>query len=192
MKTMVIGLALVLVCATTAGALPDPNNTGVFNDEPTFERPEFDGLTDFTQVVLFPTAADNWDVEFYPYWWNVGDTVFGVHDPGTGDVTHADVILKISYNVLSGSGHVDLDFQIDGTTVGSVSVTPADGEGYVMASFDFPPMTPPFELRWISTNTVDPGAGSVSLDETGECLVDFGGILPVETRTLSEIKHLYD
>jgi hypothetical protein len=191
MRTFVIGSVLLLVCGVAVGATPDQDNNGIIGDEPEFVRPVFDGVPDRDAVVAFPTAADTWEVASYPYWWHAGDTVYGMHDPGLASVDHADVILKISYNVLNGSGHVDLDFRIDGTTVGSVVVTEADGLGYVMASFDFASMVPPFELRWYETNLVDPGAGSVSLDETGECEVIFSGPVGADLQTWGDVKRLY-
>jgi hypothetical protein len=168
----------------------DLDNNGIQNDE-THVPGEFVGNQEGGALVYFPTSADTWDVTFYPYWWNAGDTVFGVHNPPVGAVTHADVALKISYTVLNSGGHVDLDFRINGTTVGSLVITEAHGTGYVYGSFDFPAVSPPFELRYYETNTVASGAGSVSFDETGLCTVEFSGSTPVVESTWGKIKELY-
>ncbi len=185
-------LAGLLVLALAGPALAaDLDNNGIENDE--FWVPgTFDGETDRDEMVYFPTSQDTWQVSSYPYWWHVGDTVFGVHDVGLDCVDHAVATIKISYNVLNSGGHVDLDFRIDGVTVGSMVLLEEHGTGYVDAVFDFAAMVPPFELRWYETNQVAGGAGSVSIDETGLCSVVFscGGTSSDDT-TWGTIKDLY-
>lgn len=194
MKQWLVSLVIVSLVAGAGFAAPtvDRDNNGIAGDEPEVTRPPAPADTDRTDVVLFPTAADTWEMVYYPNWWNAGDTVYGTHDVNLPYVNHAEVQLKIFSNVLSSGGHVDLDFQIDGVTVGSVVITEGDGVGYVYASFDFANMTPPFELRWFETNTVAPGAGSMVLDESGECLVDFSGDpVAVEQPTWSGVKSIF-
>ena len=170
----------------------DLDNNGVSGDEPLIPDTDYAVPADRTEIVPFPTAADTWEMTYYPNWWNLGDTVYGDHDVPLDSVDHADVTLKINSTVLSGDGHVDLDFMIDGTVVGSVIITEADGTGYVNASFDFEPITPPFELRWYETNTVESGLGSITLDEAGECTVDFsGGPVAIESATWTVLKATY-
>jgi hypothetical protein len=98
----------------------DTDNNGIAGDE-TYVPEVFNGNPDRTESVAFPTSLDTWSVSSYPYWWHVGDTVYGVHTVTYSSVCHADVALKIDVNVLnSGGGHVDLDFKINNTTVGSL------------------------------------------------------------------------
>jgi len=124
---------------------------------------------------LFPVNSDTWSVSGYPYWWNVGDTVYGIRNPSVGAVIHADVALKLSYNILNDGwgGFVDLDFEINGVPVGSFHVTEEHGLGYLFGSFDFAAVAPPFELRYTETNTVVSNAGSISLDDVGKSWVTF-------------------
>jgi len=191
MSKWVLVLAVAFLAYAGNALAVDLDNNGIDGDESYIPVP-FNGNPDVDETVMFPTSADTWQVSSYPYWWHVGDTVFGVHNVSLGTVNHADVALKISYNVLSGSGHVDLDFRIDGTTVGSFQCLPSHGTGYVYASFDFVPMTPPFELRYYETNLVDPGLGSISMDESGLCTVTFaGGGTPADASTWGRVKALY-
>jgi len=183
-------LALLLLCASGAVLAADLDNNGVAGDENFFDLGVFEGAGD-RELVQFPTSGDTWEVSSYPYWWHVGDTVYGDHTVPLSCITHADVALKISYNVLSGGGHVDIDYRINGVTVGSFILVEGDGEGYVYGSFDFDPVAPPFELRLYETNLVDPGAGSISFDETGLCTVDFFGTTPVGDSSWSSVKSLF-
>ncbi|MBD3335130.1 MAG: hypothetical protein GF355_06405 [Candidatus Eisenbacteria bacterium] len=191
---LVFILAFGLVGFLSPAFAADLDNNGIENDESHVPGTFDGGDTDSEETVLFPTSADTWEVAYYPYWWNMGDTVYGDHTIGLSSVTHADVTLKISYNVLNNGGHVDLDFRIDGTTVGSLVLTEGDGTGYVYGSFDFAAVSPPFELRYYETNTVGSGLGSVSLDETGLCSVTFsdGEPTPVEDSTWGQIKKVYE
>jgi hypothetical protein len=190
-KVLVGLLALTLAVLAGPALAVDLDNNRIENDE--IHMPgTFDGETDRDETVIFPTSGDTWDVASYPYWWHVGDTVYGVHELSEACVDHVDLTLKISYNVLNSGGHVDLDFRIDGTTVGSLIVTEGDGVGYVYASFDFAPMSPPFELRYYETNAVATGAGSISIDQTGLCSAAFSTCLSaVEQTTWSRVKALY-
>jgi hypothetical protein len=179
-------LLLVTFCfAGTALANADLDNNGIIGDE-TFTVKTFTGTTDLEETVIFPTSADTWQMTYYPYWWNYGDTVYGVHDCPLDYVNHADIHLKLSYNILtSGVGFVYLDFRIDGVTVGSFTITAEHGTGYVDVSFDFAPMYAPFELRYFETN-------SVSMDESGLSSVTFlGGVTPAAESSWSEVKALY-
>ena len=170
----------------------DLNNNGISGDETLIPSSDYSAPADRTDIVPFPTSADTWEVFYYPYWWNQGDTVYGEHTVPLESVDHAEVTLKIFDSVLNGGGHVDLDLMIDGTVVGSVVITEEDGTGFVYASFDFDPIVPPFELRWYETNTVAGGAGSIQLDESGECMIDFsGGTVAAESATWTTMKAAY-
>ena len=126
-------------------------------------------------TVAFPLANDTWDVDAYPNWWNIGDSVYGMRNPPVGTVTHADIAIKISRNNLHHGlgGWADLDFAINGTPVDFFLITEFTGTGYVFGACEFGPVAPPFELRITFANPVVPGAGSISFDETGESWVEF-------------------
>lgn len=115
-------------------------------------------------TVHFPVVSDTWQVANDPYWYMLGDTVFGQRNTSVTPVNHADVALRLATNVLQTGAYVDLHFRINGISVGTLQVTPDDGVGIVWDSFDFGPMVPPFELRYYETNTVPGGGGSISLN----------------------------
>ncbi|MBM3317262.1 MAG: hypothetical protein FJY75_05370 [Candidatus Eisenbacteria bacterium] len=182
-----------LLCIAPAVLAADLDNNGIAGDEAPLPGGVYDGDTDRDETVVFPTSQDTWSVYYYPYWWHVGDTVYGTHTVPLCSVTHADITLYLTYNSLvPGCGFVNLDFRLNGTTVGSFTVTPEHGLGPVLASFDFPAVTPPFEMRFYETNQVAGGCGSISLDESGMNTVAFsGGTTPPESPTWSAIKGLF-
>lgn len=192
MRKVLAGLMFVgLVAVAMPAFAADMDNNGIDGDE-VYVPGVWNGQQEGGPVVVFPTSADTWQVNSYPYWWHVGDTVFGNYNPAIAGVTHADIALKIDQNVLNGTGHVDLQFRIAGVTVGSFSILPSDGTGTVLESFDFAAVNPPFELRYYETNLVDPGAGSVAFDESGLNSVTFsGGPTPTVESTWGQMKHLY-
>ena len=194
MRKLVVTLLALGVIAAPAAAI-DADNNGVAGDEPTYSPGSYEGdTTRDGHAVVFPTLpADTWDVFYYPYWWNAGDTAYGTHDVDMGSVDQADVTIYLTYNSLvSGCGFVEMDFRIDGTTVGSFTISAEDGFGPINHSFDFAPVSPPFELRYYVTNTVASGCGSISLDESGLNMVEFGGSgTPVETASWSAVKSFY-
>lgn len=193
MKFLVSALTVLLLVGGSgvAFAVIDSDNNGIAGDE-TFVPQTYSGNPDRATSVAFPTSLDTFAVTFYPYWWNTGDTVYGTHSVDEACVCHADVALKISYNVLNSGGYVDLDFRINGTTVGSFRITEADGTGYVYGSFDFPAQCGRLELRYYETNTVAPGAGSISLDESGLSSVTFTACATAtESTTWGTVKSIY-
>ncbi|MBD3236459.1 MAG: hypothetical protein GF330_07135 [Candidatus Eisenbacteria bacterium] len=171
----------------------DVDNNGIDGDQGMIQPEGYDGETDRDEVVVFPTSQDTWVVNSYPYWWHVGDTVYGVHDVALETVCHADIELYLIYNSLvPDCGYVDLQFQIDGTVVGDFRILPEDGLGPINASFDFEPMSPPFELRYYETNQVVGGCGSISLDESGLNSVTFSDDpSPAAEGTWGEVKALF-
>lgn len=191
MRRLLAFLMLAVLVSTGTAFAIDLDNNGIQNDE-TYVPGVFNGSPNLDEVVLFPTSQDTWNVAFYPYWWNAGDTVYGNHTVNMGVVSHADIALKISSTVLNGGGEVDLDFRINGVTVGSFVITEQDGTNFVYHSFDFTPVAPPFELRYYETNTVFSGGGSVTFDETGLNTVTFsGGGVPVDASSWGRVKALY-
>ncbi len=136
----------------------------------------------------FPTSADTWSVQSYPYWWHVGDTVFGTYVT-TEASDHVEISLTLIYNSLNGGGHCDFEFEIDGTVVGSFSITEASGFGPIEESFDFTEIPAgSYELRYSETNLVAPGCGSISLNEAaGINSVSFS-VLALDQTTWGAIK----
>ena len=85
-----------------------------------------------------------------------------------------------------------MQFQIDGVVVGEFTIWPEDGLGPINASFDFDPVSPPFELRYYETNQVAGGCGSVSLNESGRNSVTFSDDpSPADDGTWGEVKALF-
>jgi len=193
MRTAAVCLFALCIGLTASSYATDLDNNGIAGDEVAIDPGLFEGDTDRTDTVIFPTSQDTWEIYYYPYWWHVGDTVHGDHDVSLTSVNHADVEFYLVYNSLvPDCGFVDLEFQIDGTVVGTLTVWPEDNMGPVNASFDFADMTPPFELRYHETNLVAPGCGSISLDESGMNTVTFsGGPSPAEPPSWAAIKALF-
>ena len=137
----------------------------------------------------FPTTADTWEITYPPYWWNVGDTVYGTYVT-TGPADHADISFNLVANTLNGGGHCDLDFRIDGTTVGTVSVVEGSGMGPVTASFNFTEIPAgSYELRYYETNQVGSGLGSFSFDDASTTnIVALTGPGALESMTWGAIK----
>lgn len=133
----------------------------------------------------FPLASDTWEVVSDPYWWNIGDTVYGDRDLGTDDITQLDIYLPLDYNSLTASGFVDLDIRVDGNTIASFTIINTDGM-LVERTIDLSssPVTPTgtMEFRYYETNQVAGGQGSIIPADTGGT-VDFttGGSNIVES-----------
>ncbi len=193
MRLIFASVIAAMLCTLVPAFAVDLDNNGISGDEQSLTPGTFAGNPNRDETVVFPTSQDTWSVYYYPYWWHVGDTVYGTHTVGMATVNHADITLYLTYNVLTpGCGFVNLDFRLNGTTVGSFTVYPENGLGPVLASFNFPDVAPPFEMRYYETNTVAGGCGSISMDETGMNTVVFsGGPTPSESPTWSAIKDLY-
>ncbi len=195
MKRFLIAFAVMGLVAPTGVAMAvDADNNGIQGDEGVHEPGSYDGaLSVGGDTVIFPSLpADTWDVMFYPYWWNAGDTAYGMHDVDLSPVDHAECHVELTYNSLTaGCGFVDVDFMIDGDVVGSFQFLP--GVMTYDVVFDFDPKVPPFELRYLVTNTVAGGCGSVSLNESGANTVYFTGdsSTPTQNKSWAAIKALY-
>jgi len=139
----------------------------------------------------FPTPNDTFVMVYYPYWWNANDTVYGNRTVTSASVTHADCVLNIYYNSLTTGGHVDLDFYLGGTYVGTHTITESDGVGDVSFSYDFAPISGgTVEFKYVETNTVCSGCGSISMDE-GLSTVDLTGTTATSLSDWSTVKALY-
>lgn len=194
MRNWAFLLVLLLGSTVAASAIDINNNGNLSDDEFPIDPGTFVGNPDRDEVVYFPTSADTWTIYYYPYWWHVGDTVYGTHSVALGTVNHADLTVYLVTNSLtSGCGFVDIDFRIAGTTVGSFRILPEHGLGPINASFDFADQTPPFELRYYETNQVAGGCGSIVFDESGRNMISFsGGASPADHSTWGSIKALFE
>lgn len=190
-----IGLMLIFVILGSSGtilAAEDRDNNGVPGDESFSDPVTFQGESNCDNTIIFPTSADTWIMTYYPYWWNTGDTVFGVHDMTEDGANHAEITLNLTRNSLISGGYCDIDFRIDGVTVGSFQILPEHGLGPINESFDFnahPAGT--YELRYFETNTVLVGYGSVDMDESGTNSVVFSVVSSLESSTWGMIKSAY-
>jgi len=190
-----VGLLLALASTVSLASAADFDNDGISQDVLDHTPGSYDGpQTIGAEMVVFPSLpADTWDVMFYPHWWNTGDTAYGDYDLDLSPVDHADITIHLNRNGLtSGCGFINMDFMIDGSVMGSFQILPEHGLGPIEVSMDFPPQMPPFELRYMVTNTVVSGCGSVELDESGQNTIVFSGAAtPTEATTWSRIKALY-
>lgn len=139
-------------------------------------------------VFDFPTSADAWTMTYYPYWWNAGDNVAGTYVT-TETVDHVEISLTLTRNSLTGGGHCDMEFRINGAAVGTFMVTEASGLGPIMEIFDFAPIAAgPLELCYYETNTVGSGLGSYDMNEVaGINSVSFSSVA-LERSTWGSIK----
>jgi uncharacterized repeat protein (TIGR01451 family) len=126
-----------------------------------------------SQSVTFPASGDTINVTYNPYWWNAGDYAEGTRTLSLDTIYRVDYDLYLNYNILSGSGHVDLELIINGSVVGGFTVLP--GEYQKSVSFTFSPINGPvYSIRLEETNTVDPGMGSISIPLDTSKLTFFG------------------
>ncbi len=186
---------LILIMLGSSGiilAAGDRNNTGaqdvdIFSDPGTYE-----GESNRDDTIIFPTSSDTWDLMYYPYWWNFDDSVFGNHTLSENDVNLAEITILLTTNSLVSGGHCDIDFRIDGNTVGSFQITEGDGLGPIIESFSFAPLPAgSHELRYYSTNTVAPVCGSIVWNVTGSNSVVFSVFSSLDDSTWGLIKSAF-
>jgi hypothetical protein len=126
-----------------------------------------------SESVTFPATGDTISVASDPYWWHAGDYAEGSRTLGLNSINRVDYDLAISYNVLGGTGQVDLNLYINGTYVGNFTVLP--GEYSRSLSFSFSPISGPvYTIRLEETNTVDPGQGSIIIPLDTSSMTFFG------------------
>jgi hypothetical protein len=141
-----------------------------------------------SENVTFPATGDTISVTYDPYWWNAGDYAQGSRTLSLSSVNRVDYNLSISYNSLSGSGHVDFDLYINGIYVGSFTVWP--GEYSKSLSFSFYPISEPvYTIRLEETNTVDPGMGSISIPLDTSSMTFFGPSTEEQVAMLKNTLH---
>jgi hypothetical protein len=188
-NTLLLFIFLVLGTAGATFAMENSNDNDCVLPGETFSGHETAAFEPFRGDVFdFPTSADTWTMTYYPYWWNTGDTVYGTYVT-TETIDHAEISLSLTRNSLVSGGHCDIEFRIDGTAVGTFTITEASGLGPILESFDFTSIPAgPHELRYYETNTVAPGCGSVDMNEAaGINSVSFS-CLALEQTTWGAIK----
>ena len=79
MRKLVFSLLALVLVAGSAMAVVDRDNNGIAGDEPTYHPAHYSGQTYRDQTIVFPTTGDTYSVASYPYWWHIGDTVYGMH-----------------------------------------------------------------------------------------------------------------
>ncbi|MCP4229229.1 MAG: hypothetical protein GY771_03660, partial [bacterium] len=119
-------------------------------------------------LIDFPLDTDTWEVQSYPYWWHVGDTVYGDRDLGTEEFFYVWVTLPITYNGLDNSGeYIDFELQLSGNPLFDWSVVEGDGTGNVVyeGAISYTPSGTE-EVRYYETNVIPHVAGSISIRAT--------------------------
>ncbi len=146
-----------------------------------------------TVVATFPLSSDTWQVRSNPYWWNVGDTVFGPRNIGTAQLNSAKVHIPLTYSSLRSGGFINMDLRLGGSTVGSFTMQGPVSVGTWVASFNLSPYTPSGtpEVRYYETNQVRAGYGSVTIGRTGGWIDFHTGHVSVSPASFGSIKALY-
>lgn len=146
-----------------------------------------------TVVATFPLSSDTWIIQSNPYWWHVGDTVYGNRNIGTTQLNSAVVHIPITYTVLRAGGYINMDLRLGGSTVGSFTIVGPVSVGTWVKSFNLSPYTPSGtpQVRYYETNQVAPGYGSIVMGTSGGW-IDFNtGGLGVSAASFGQIKALY-
>jgi hypothetical protein len=146
-----------------------------------------------TVVASFPLSSDTWTLRYYPYWWNVGDTVYGPRNLGTNTLNSAVVHIPVTYASLTASGFILMDLRLAGSTVGSFRIQGPISVGTWVASFNISPYTPSGnpEVRYYETNQVASGQGSISIGTTGGWIDLNTGSLGISPSSFGKVKALY-
>lgn len=139
--------ALAIVAASSASAF-----TGTFPSDSS------------TVIGSYPTV----DANTIGYFWSAsrGDSVRETFSTGLGSVTHLGLKLVIADNVLGSGAQVDWDVRVNGNTVGTWTVTQADGTGPVSLDYNFGAISDGggmYEVGLFVTNQVPDGLGSIAL-----------------------------
>ena len=172
--------------------LPDDNYEGKPSTVPVPPEqaiPPQDPAAFIPETVFFPATGDTVSVLNNPYWWHAGDYAQGTRTLTQNWITGVRYNLAITNNTLNGTGHVDLNLSINGIVVGSFTVLP--GETAKTVGFSFPPINGPvYVIRLEETNTVDDGAGSISIPLDTSSLT-LGNFFPATGDTVSVASNPY-
>jgi len=118
-------------------------------------------------TVDFPNSSDtSFTASGGGYYWTAGDYVQGSRTTSLGSTTSANIHIAISGNFLSGDT-VDMRMSINGTAVGTFSITSASTSAFD-TTLSFPAVTgPTYTLRYEVTRTVISGDGSIAIAASG-------------------------
>ncbi|NIT34936.1 MAG: hypothetical protein GTN49_00310 [candidate division Zixibacteria bacterium] len=146
-----------------------------------------------TVVATFPLSTDTWIIRSNPYWWHVGDTVYGPRNLGTAQLNSAKVNIPIAYTVLRAGGYINMDLRLGGSTVGSFTIVGPVSVGTWVKSFNISPYKPSGtpEVRYYETNQVRSGYGSIVIGRTGGWIDFYTGGVGVAPASFGQIKALY-
>lgn len=146
-----------------------------------------------TVVASFPSPSDTMTLRYSPYWWNVGDTVYGNRNLGTAQLNSAVVHIPVGLTYLTASGFINMDLRLGGSTVGSFTIRGPISPGSWVASFNITPYTPSGtpQVRYYETNQVAPGQGSITILTSGGWIDFHTGSLSVAPASLGKVKALY-
>lgn len=170
-----------------------PNNTAPGQGDPGIVEGTYHGPLVAASTAIFPVSSDTWTVASYPYWWHAGDSVVGSRTMGLSSVDQAHVHLVIDGNYLNGTGHVEMECNF-GVVHATTKMDVMPEQSVVDTVLVFPPidLTDPVSLEYRETNTVDPGAGSIVLNETGSSWIELEeGATATQNSTWGQIKSLY-
>ena len=146
-----------------------------------------------TVVASFPLASDTWQVTSNPYWWHIGDTVYGNRNLGSAQLNSAVVHIPVGLTYLTASGFINMDLRLGGSTVGTFRIQGPISPGSWVATFNITPYTPSGtpQVRYYETNQVAPGQGSITILTSGGW-IDFNtGGVDVAPASLGRVKALY-
>lgn len=158
---------------TTSGAdtgAPDtaPVDTGVLDTGAPDTAPPDTGMPDTgppdtgvtSATFTFPASSDTATMVYAPHFWNAGDNYKGSRTTALPSATKLDTTLAITNGLTSG-GTVNLQVSINGTLVGTKSITSSSGASVPM-SFTFAAIAGPmYTLQYKCASTVASGAGSI-------------------------------
>ena len=183
-KAMALAICAVFLVAFNGIVLAIPNekvigldNSAVLGDErPTYVSSvpfEEIGVKGGTETVTFPSSSDTYEVSFYPYWWHVGDKVYGDRTLTLNSINKVDMRLQITRNVLNNGGHCDMFLSINGVKVGEWQVL--EGDTVISKTFTFSTISGPiYNIKIEETNLVEPGKGSCQLGPDVSTLTFYG------------------
>ena len=140
-----------------------------------YSMPVAEGIT-LSKTVAFPTANDTWSITYYPYMWIKGDYIEGTRDLGKFAILWQMRIHLALENFLTGLGEVDIDVYLNGVKVGSFVVLPGDTAVDVTLSFLMFCKRGLVTIKYLETNTVASGCGSIIISHT-DSTIKFVGLI---------------
>ncbi len=111
----------------------------------------------------FPAQGDLFQLNKYPYWFNVRDMVTGIRSSDLSEVDHADLVLNLSDNLLANGANLPLSFKLNDYKIGAILVR--SGQTTISASFDFPPIRGKnYKIVMAETSQVPGGQGAIRIN----------------------------